>query len=153
MKTFVETERKFLVKNEDFKREAYKSYRIKQGYISATPASTVRVRVRDDEAFLTIKGMTNASGMSRFEWEKEISLEDAEALFRLCVAFIDKTRHLVKNGNFVFEVDEFHGRHEGLIIAEIELPSEDASFDKPSWLGEEVTGIAKYYNASLAACN
>lgn len=153
MKTFVETERKFLVKNDDFKRDAYKSYQIKQGYISTTPASTVRVRVRDDEAFLTIKGMTNASGMSRFEWEKEISLEDAEALFRLCGSFIDKTRYLVKNGNFVFEVDEFHGRHEGLIIAEIELPSEDASFDKPSWLGEEVTGIAKYYNASLAACN
>lgn len=153
MKTFVETERKFLVKNDDFKRDAYKSYQIKQGYISTTPASTVRVRTRDDKAFLTIKGITNASGMSRFEWEKEISLEDAEALFSLCVAFIDKTRYLVKNGDFVFEVDVFHGRHEGLIIAEIELPSEDASFDKPSWLGEEVTGIAKYYNASLAAGN
>lgn len=153
MKTFVETERKFLVNNDDFKRDAYKSYQIKQGYISTTPASTVRVRTRDDKAFLTIKGITNASGTSRFEWEKEISLEDAEVLFSLCVAFIDKTRYLVKNGDFVFEVDVFHGRHEGLIIAEIELPSEDASFDKPSWLGEEVTGIAKYYNASLAAGN
>ena len=153
MKTFVETERKFLVKNDNFKRDAYKSYQIKQGYISTTPANTVRVRTRDDKAFLTIKGVTNASGMSRFEWEKEISLEDAEALFRLCVALIDKTRYLVKNGDFVFEVDVFHGRHEGIIIAEIELPSEDASFDKPSWLGEEVTGIAKYYNASLAAGN
>ncbi len=153
MKTFVETERKFLVKNEDFKREAYKSYRIRQGYISTTPTSTVRVRTRDDEAFLTIKGVTSASGMSRFEWEKEITLEDAGVLFRLCGSFIDKTRYLVKNSDFVFEVDVFHGRHEGLIIAEIELPSEDASFDKPSWLGEEVTGIAKYYNASLAAGN
>jgi adenylate cyclase len=146
-----EIERKFLVKG-DFKKLAIKSYKIAQGYLSIVPERTVRIRTRDDQGFITIKGISNASGTTRFEWEKEIPLNEAENLLLLCEpTIIEKIRHIVPvNDNLYFEIDEFFGKNEGLIIAEIELPHENTTFTKPSWLGEEVTGQLKYYNASLA---
>lgn len=144
-----EIERKFLVKG-DFKPEAFKSTRISQGYLSSVPERTVRVRIKGNQGFLTIKGKGNHSGISRYEWEKEIPVKEAEELLQLCEpGIIDKTRYLVKSGNHTFEVDEFHGENEGLILAEIELETENESFVKPSWIAEEVTGDAKYYNAVL----
>ena len=136
-----------------FKELSFKALDIKQGYLCTDPARTVRVRVRDDKGFITIKGDGNASGTTRFEWEKEISREEAESLLVLAQdGIIDKTRYLIRNtdGMHVWEVDEFHGRHEGLVIAEIELSAEDEAFDRPSWLGEEVTGDARYYNSYLS---
>lgn len=149
----VETERKFLVKDGSYKDGAVKSYRIKQGYIAHDGGNTVRVRVRDNEGFLTIKG-PSANGMSRAEWEIGISLADADSLLQLCHGgFIDKTRHIVPCGeDLFFEVDEFHGDNEGLVMAEIELPQEDTAFPKPAWLGEEVTGDKRYYNSYLTRC-
>lgn len=149
-KMHIETERKFLVKDDSYKKEAVKSYRIKQGYIAHDNGNTVRLRLRDQEAFLTIKGPF-LSGTSRPEWEKQISVADAESLLQLCQGgFIDKTRHIVPCGDgLAFEVDEFHGDNEGLTMAEIELPSEDSPFPHPSWLGEEVTGDKRYYNSFL----
>ncbi len=146
-----EIERKFLV-SEDFKKYASKSYKIAQGYLSAVPERTVRIRIRDHQGFITIKGISNASGTTRFEWEKEIPVNEAENLLLLCEpTIIEKTRHIVPaNDNLYFEVDEFLGENKGLIIAEIELPHENTEFKKTSWLGEEVTGQLEYYNASLA---
>lgn len=144
-----EIERKFLV-NGDFKSDAFKDTRITQGYLSSVPERTVRVRVKGDKGFITIKGIGNASGASRFEWEKEIPVEDVKALLEICEpGVIDKTRYLVKVGTHTFEVDEFYGDNEGLTVAEVELSDENEAFDKPSWLGEEVTGDAKYYNSML----
>lgn len=145
-----EIERKFLVKG-DFKDFVTKSTRIVQGYLSSVPERTVRVRVKGDKGFLTIKGIGNESGASRFEWEKEISVEDAQNLLKICEpGVIDKTRYIVPAGDDLkFEVDEFYGDNEGLTVAEIELPSEDYPFDKPDWLGEEVTGDVRYYNSML----
>ena len=145
-----EIERKFLVKG-NFKPLVIKEARIAQGYLSLVPERTVRVRIKGDLGFITIKGISNESGVSRYEWEKEISLEDAKELLTICEpGVIDKTRFIVKaEGDLFFEVDEFYGDNKGLIIAEIELPTEDTLFTKPSWLGEEVTGNEKYYNASL----
>ena len=146
----MEIERKFLVhKDRDYKGQAFASSRIKQGYIAATGA-TVRVRQRDDKGYLTIKGPSLDGGLSRYEFEKEISLEEASHLFQLCEpGVIDKTRYLVKNGEFTFEVDEFYGDNEGLTVAEIELPDEQAEFNRPAWLGEEVTGDVRFYNSML----
>lgn len=147
-----EIERKFLVKG-DYKTGAYKSVRIIQGYLCSDPDRTVRVRVKGEKGFITVKGAGNASGVSRFEWEKEIPAEEASALLELAEpGVIDKTRWLVKNsdGVHVWEVDEFHGDNDGLVVAEIELSNEDDPFDKPSWLGEEVTGDSRYYNSALA---
>lgn len=145
----LEIERKFLVKG-GFKHEAHKSYRIKQGFLSSVPERTVRIRIREEQAFLTIKGKGNASGVSRYEWEKEIKLEEAKELLLLCEpGIIDKTRYLVAVGTHVFEVDEFYGENQGLILAEIELSSEEESFEKPEWLGEEVSGDVRYYNSAL----
>lgn len=146
-----EIERKFLVAG-DFKKQAVKSHKIVQGFLSTVPERTVRVRIRDHQGFITIKGIGNASGTSRFEWEKEIPVNDAENLLLLCEpTVIEKIRHIVPaNDKLYFEVDEFFGENEGLIIAEIELPHENTEFKKPSWLGEEVTGQLQYYNASLA---
>lgn len=147
-----ETERKFLVGG-DYKSEAFKSVRITQGYLCSAPERTVRVRIKGEKGFITVKGAGNASGVSRFEWEKEIPADEAAELLRLAEpGVIDKTRWLVKNsdGVHVWEVDEFHGDNEGLTLAEIELQNEDDPFDKPSWLGEEVTGDLKYYNSALA---
>ena len=144
-----EIERKFLVAG-DFKPEACKATRIIQGYLSSVPERTVRVRVKGEKGFITIKGIGNQSGASRFEWEKEISTEEAEQLLAICEpGVIDKTRYLVKSGEHTFEVDEFYGDNDGLTVAEVELSSEEESFVKPAWLGEEVTGDVKYYNSML----
>lgn len=145
----IEIERKFLVQG-DFKKEVVSSHRIRQAFISRVPERTVRIRIQDEQGFITIKGKSNESGRSRFEWEKEISKAEAEALFALCEeGMIDKTRHVVKSGSHIFEVDEFYGTQEGLVIAEIELEREDESFIKPKWLGKEVTGDPRYYNSQL----
>lgn len=147
----LEIERKFLVKNEDFKKEFYQKKRLKQGYLNADKNRTVRIRISDDHAFLTIKGKSNSSGTTRFEWEKEIDKTEAEQLLLLCEpSIIDKTRFYVKNDHHIYEVDEFYGENKGLVVAEIELNSENESFKKPSWLGLEVTGEKKYYNSSLS---
>lgn len=144
-----EIERKFLVAG-DFKAEVSKSTRIIQGYLSSVPERTVRVRVKGEKGFITIKGIGNQSGASRFEWEKEIPTAEAEQLLAICEpGVIDKTRYLVKSGEHTFEVDEFYGDNEGLVVAEVELSSEDEAFVKPAWLGEEVTGDVKYYNSML----
>ena len=136
--------------NGDFKSDAFKATRITQGYLSSVPERTVRVRVKGDKGYITIKGIGNASGASRFEWEKEIPVEDVKALLEICEpGVIDKTRYLVKTGEHTYEVDEFYGDNEGLTVAEVELSDENEAFDKPSWLGEEVTGDAKYYNSML----
>jgi CYTH domain-containing protein len=147
----LEIERKFLVKNNDFKKEFYQKKQLKQGYLNSDKNRTVRVRISDNNAFLTIKGKSNSTGTTRFEWEKEIDKTEAEQLFFLCEpSIIDKTRFYVKSENHIFEVDEFYGDNEDLIVAEIELSSENDSFKKPLWLGEEVTGDKRYYNSSLS---
>ena len=146
-----EIERKFLVVSEDFKKEAFKNFSIKQGFLNTDPERTVRLRITGDKAFITIKGKSSKNGLSRFEWEKEIDVKEAEALFELCEpGIIEKTRYLVKAGDFVFEIDEFYGENEGLKVAEIELNKETDSFEKPQWLGTEVTGEIKYYNSQLS---
>ncbi len=145
-----EIERKFLVKNDDFKKCINKSKRIVQGYLSSVPERAVRVRIKGDKGYLTIKGIGNESGMSRYEWEKEISVKDAEDLLKICEpGIIEKNRYDVKYKGYIYEIDEFHGDNEGLTVAEIELDSEDDIFEKPEWLGKEVTGDVKYYNAML----
>lgn len=149
----IETERKFLVLDDRYKAQAVKAYRIKQGYIAHDGGNTVRVRIRDAQGFLTIKG-PSLDGLSRKEWEKEIPLQDAEDLFLLCHGgSIDKTRYLVPAGEGrFFEVDEFHGDNEGLVMAEIELSQAGESFPRPSWLGAEVSGDKRYYNSYLTRC-
>jgi adenylate cyclase len=145
-----EIERKFKVKNDAYKAEAVKVVRITQGYLSSVPERTVRIRLKDEEAFITIKGATNNRGTTRFEWEKSISVSEALQLLSLCEkGVIDKRRYIVPVGKYTFEVDEFYGDNEGLVMAEIELPDENATFTKPDWLGEEVTGDGRYYNAML----
>jgi adenylate cyclase len=144
-----EIERKFLV-NGDFKPFVSKQTRIVQGYLSSVPERTVRVRIKGDKGYITIKGIGNASGASRYEWEKEIPISETEELLKICEpGVIDKTRYLVKAGAHTIEVDEFYGENEGLVLAEIELSSEAESFEKPAWLGEEVTGDTRYYNSML----
>lgn len=144
-----EIERKFLVCGE-YKTKAYKSVRITQGYILSDKRKSVRIRITNEKAFITIKGESSVDGLSRFEWEKEINVNEAKELLKLCSDnFIDKTRYLIKHGNHIIEVDEFHGDNEGLVIAEVELKSETDTFLKPDYLGEEVTGISKYYNSQL----
>ena len=146
----IETERKFLVRNDGYKAQAVESHRIRQGYIAHDMGRSVRVRIRDDKGILSVKGPFIGVG-SRPEWEKEISLQEAEDLFLLCKpGSIDKTRWIVPAGERFFEVDEFHGENEGLVMAEIELKSQDEAFGRPSWLGEEVTGDPRYYNGYLA---
>ena len=146
----VEIERKFLVRNENFKKVAHKEVRIIQGYLSTEPERTVRVRIKGEKAFLTIKGISNESGLSRYEWEKEISTTDARELLSICQpGIIDKTRYLVAQNQHIYEIDEFYGESLGLTVAEIELTSEDEAYTKPDWLGDEVTGDVKYYNSQL----
>ena len=146
----LEIERKFLVRNDNYKRQAFSSSRIRQGYICSGHGRTVRVRLRDDRGYLTIKGPSDAAGLSRYEFEKEITFDEALHLMALCEpGSIDKTRYLVKSGTHTFEVDEFYGENEGLVIAEVELNSEDEPFEKPDFIGEEVTGNRRYYNAHL----
>lgn len=147
----LEIERKFLVKSDDFKEQAFAKNNIAQGYLSSIAERTVRVRIKGDKAFLTIKGIGHQGGMSRFEWENQIPLDEAAELLKLCEkGKIEKTRYEIKFGNHVYEVDEFYGENEGLTMAEIELQSEDESFEKPDWLGEEVTNDERYYNAYLS---
>ena len=144
-----EIEKKFLVAGE-FKESAKKATRITQGYLSSVPERTVRVRVKGDKGYITVKGIGNDSGASRFEWEKEIPVEDVRDLLKICEpGVIDKTRYLVDCDGHTFEVDEFYGDNEGLVVAEVELGDEDETFTRPSWLGEEVTGDKKYYNSML----
>ena len=146
----IETERKFLVLDDGFKTQAVESHRIRQGYIAHDMGRSVRVRILDDKGILTVKGPFIGVG-SRPEWEKEISLKEAEELFQICKpGSIDKTRWIVPAGERKFEVDEFHGENEGLVMAEIELESQDEAFERPSWLGEEVTGDPRFYNGYLA---
>ena len=164
----IETEKKFLVLDDGFKAQAVKSYRIRQGYLAHDSGRTVRVRIRDEKGFLTIKGPSIIPG-SRPEWEKEISLQEAEDLFALCKpGSVDKTRWIIPAGHAggstgsptvmadpdrpsrFFEVDEFHGENDGLVMAEIELGSPDEPFERPSWLGKEVTDDKRYYNGYLA---
>ena len=147
----IEIERKFLVTSNAFKTDAFSQNKIAQGYLSSVPERTVRVRIKGDKGFVTVKGISSDSGMSRFEWEKEIPVDEAENLLKLCEkGIIDKIRFNVKIGNHTFEVDEFHGENEGLIIAEIELNSENEVFERPNWLGEEVTNDKRYYNSYLS---
>jgi len=147
----IEIERKFLVISDDYKNAATKVTFVKQAYLSSNPSHTVRIRIYGKRAFITIKGKSNANGTSRFEWEKEIDLKEADELFLLCEeGFIAKKRYEVPNGEFTFEVDEFMDENEGLVIAEIELKSENDSFELPEWIGTEVTGDNRYYNSALS---
>ncbi|WP_017498518.1 CYTH domain-containing protein [Flavobacterium sp. WG21] len=147
----VEIERKFLVKSADFKEQAFTHNKIAQGYLSAVPERTVRVRIKGERGFITIKGVSQQGGMSRFEWENEIPLDEALELLKLCEkGKIEKTRYEIKLGKHIFEVDEFYGENEGLVMAEVELESETETFEKPDWLGEEVTNDPRYYNAYLS---
>jgi adenylate cyclase len=146
-----EIERKFLVKNNEYVAQATGQKRIVQGFLSTHPERTVRVRIKGDQGFLTIKGLSNETGTTRFEWEKEVPLPEAEALLRLCEhTIIDKTRYDIPIGKHLFEVDVFAGNNAGLIIAEVELSSEEEHYKAPSWLGKEVTGDIKYYNSQLS---
>lgn len=146
-----EIERKFLVKG-DFQKFITSSSNISQGYLSSDPERTVRIRIKEDQGFITIKGASNESGLSRYEWEKEISSKEAIELLKLAEpGSIEKIRFIIPaNDGLVFEVDEFLGDNKGLIVAEIELPTEETAFDKPHWLGKEVTGDVKYYNSYLS---
>ena len=146
-----EIERKFLVESTDFIKESTINNRIVQGYLNSNPERTVRVRIKGNKGFLTIKGKGNENGTTRFEWEKEISLSEAEALLQLCESgIIDKIRYEIPLGKHTFEVDVFSGENQGLIIAEVELTFENEFFEQPNWLGKEVTGDKKYYNSHLS---
>lgn len=145
-----EIEKKFLVINDSFKDAAVNQTRITQGYLSSVPERTVRVRIKGKSGYITIKGIGNDSGASRYEWEKEIPVSEVEELLKICEpGVIDKTRYEIKAGHHTFEVDEFYGDNNGLVVAEVELQQEQDHFEKPSWLGEEVTGQTKYYNSML----
>lgn len=144
-----ETERKFLVKGE-FMHLAVKEIKIVQTYLSIDPDKTIRLRIADDKAFFTIKNRPQKNKISRNEWEVQIPVADAREMMSICLpGKIVKSRFLIPSGNHTWEVDVFHDKNEGLIIAEIELDSEDEKFEKPEWIGNEVTGIAGYYNANL----
>ncbi|WP_456422140.1 CYTH domain-containing protein [Lutibacter sp.] len=147
----IEIERKFLVRG-NFKNLAIRKYNIAQGFLSTVPERTVRVRIMENKGFITVKGVSDNEGISRFEWEKEISKIDAKSLLALCEkTIIEKVRYIIpSNNSLFFEVDEFLGENKGLIVAEIELPKANTFFKKPDWLGDEVTGQVKYYNAMLA---
>ncbi|MEH6682758.1 MAG: CYTH domain-containing protein [Sediminicola sp.] len=146
----IEIERKFLVLSHDFKRDAISEEQIVQGFLNTDPHRTVRVRIKGDKGFLTVKGKGNDTGVSRFEWEMPIAVADARALLSLAEpGTIEKVRYTVRAGEHLFEVDEFFGDNEGLLIAEVELSREDEAFERPSWLGEEVSGQVRYYNSQL----
>ncbi|MCE1199900.1 MAG: CYTH domain-containing protein [Marinilabiliales bacterium] len=146
----VEIERKFLLKGDHYRSEASRRTRIRQGYLSSLPERTVRVRIKGEIGYLTVKGAPRPGGLGRFEWEKPIGLEEAEALMLLCEpGIIDKYRYEIPSGNHIIEVDEFLGENDGLVLAEIELTSETEDYPRPEWLGEEVTGDPRYFNAAL----
>jgi len=147
----VEIERKFLVISDAYKSESIRKSHIVQGFLNSDKERTVRIRLKDDEGFLTVKGLSDDDGLSRFEWETKISKTEAEALLKLCEkGVIDKIRYDIPFGHHTFEVDEFFGDNAGLVIAEIELNDANEVFEKPNWLGEEVTGNIKYYNSQLS---
>lgn len=147
----IEIERKFLVKSDDFKTNASKTSRIIQGFLNTDPHRTVRVRIKNNKGILTVKGLSSEDGLKRFEWEKEITKTEAKALLDFCeYSLIDKVRYEVEFKGHLFEIDEFYGDNEGLIIAEIELNHENEDIRKPDWLGDEVTGNIKYYNSQLS---
>ncbi|MCX4337063.1 MAG: CYTH domain-containing protein [Bacteroidales bacterium] len=147
-----EIERKFLVDG-DFRPWVKESVHIVQGYLNSSPERTVRIRTKGDKGYITVKGMTGKGGMSRYEWEKEIGIADAQELLLLCEpGAIDKQRHIIEAGKHIYEVDEFFGENSGLTVAEIELSCEEEDFEKPTWLGKEVTADARYYNSSLMKC-
>ncbi|GAB5400894.1 MAG: CYTH domain-containing protein [Aureisphaera sp.] len=147
----IEIERKFLIRSNVYKNEAHSHTRIVQGFLNTHPDRTVRVRIKGEKAYLTIKGRSNEAGTSRFEWEKEISISEAKELILLCEeGTIEKLRYKVKVKNHIFEIDEFYGENEGLVIAEVELKDENEEFPKPDWLGDEVTGDPRYYNSQLS---
>ncbi|MEP0264810.1 CYTH domain-containing protein [Dokdonia sp.] len=146
-----EIERKFLLTSDAFKKEASRSFRITQGYLTTDIERTVRVRIKGDKAYLTIKGKSNEGGTTRVEVEEEIAFAKAETLLKLCLpGVIDKTRYEVNIGNHTWEIDEFYGENKGLFLAEIELKNEEESFQKPAWVGKEVTGNKKYYNSYIS---
>jgi len=148
-----EIERKFLVVDDSYKQEAYASSHIRQGYICSDRGRTVRIRIRDERAYITIKGPSLDGGLSRYEFEQEIPLDDAQKLMTLCEpGIIDKTRWLVKSGEHTFEVDEFHGENDGLVMAEVELKTRDDVPKIPHFIGKEVTGERRYYNSQLRRC-
>ncbi len=147
----LEIERKYLILSDAYKSEAYKQTRIVQGFLNTHKERTVRVRIKGEKAFITVKGTSNSEGTTRMEWEKEIPKVDAERMLLICEPnLIEKIRYEIKEGNHIFEVDEFFGENEGLIVAEIELSSENEDFTKPDWLGKEVTGDVRYYNSQLS---
>lgn len=147
----IEIERKFLVKVSDYKKEAHRKTKIIQGYLTKDPKRTVRVRIRENQGFLTIKGVSSEDGLSRFEWEKEIPINEAKELITLCLpTIIEKIRYEVTYKGVLFEVDEFEGTHSGLVLVEVELNSTEDIFEKPIWVGKEVTGDKKYYNSYLS---
>lgn len=147
----IEIERKFLVTSKAYKTEALRKTRIIQGYLNSNKQRAVRVRLKGELGYLTIKGESSKNGLSRFEWEKEITKSEALELLDLCEpGVIDKIRYEIKLGNHIFEVDEFFGDNTGLVVAEVELNAENESFEKPNWLGEEVTGQEPYYNSQLS---
>jgi adenylate cyclase len=144
-----ETERKFLVKGE-FRHLAVSEINITQAYLSVNINKTIRLRIADQKAWLTIKSSINGKSFSKNEWEYPIPIVDALEMISICIpGKIVKTRYLIPSGKHTFEVDVFHDKNEGLMIAEIELSSEDEKFLKPDWLGEEVTGKPEYYNSNL----
>ena len=147
----IEIERKFLVNSNEYKNKAHKSIKIVQGYLSKDPERTVRIRICDDRGFITIKGISSEDGLSRYEWEKEIPFQEAKELLSICLpTIIEKSRFEVYYKNILFEVDEFYGKHEGLIVAEVELDSTQEKVELPDWIGKEVTGNKNYYNAVLS---
>ncbi len=147
----IEIERKFLVRDQSFKKESSEHYRIVQGFLNKNPHRTVRVRRLKDHGKLTIKGMSSEDGLSRFEWETMLGLQEADDLLKLCEpGIIDKIRYVIPQGELTIEVDEFFGENSGLILAEIELPSTDTVYNRPVWLGSEVTGDIRYYNSYLS---
>lgn len=146
----LEIERKFLVLNDSYKQQSFSHTHIQQGYITSEPGRTVRVRIRDTRAYLTIKGPSLDGGLSRYEFEQEIPLSDARQLLLLCEpVIIDKTRWLVRHADHIFEVDEFYAENKGLVIAEVELHTTDETVLLPDFIGTEVTGDRRYYNSQL----
>lgn len=147
----IEVERKFLVGSEAFKTEAFKKTTIIQGFLNTDKERTVRVRLKGEIGYITVKGLSSDSGLSRFEWEKEISAKDAKELLKLCEkGVIEKVRYEVMVDKHIFEIDEFFGDNKGLVVAEVELSEEEEHFNKPTWLGKEVTGDQRYYNSQLS---
>lgn len=147
----IEIERKYLIKSLDFKNHYSKKNDIAQGYLSSVAERTVRVRIKGEKGFLTVKGIGNETGVSRFEWEKEIAVTEAKELLKLCEkGVIEKTRYEVISGNHLIEIDVFHGENDGLILAEIELKNENETIMKPDWLGDEVTNDKRYYNSYIS---